>query len=50
LASGRGIALLVFLAFPVTALSARSRGLRVAAAVLGVLGTALYAIATATAG
>ena len=41
--------LLIFLAFPITALSARSRGLRIAAVVVGVLGTALYAIAMATA-
>lgn len=41
--------MLIFFAFPITALSARSQGLRIAAAVLGLLGTLLYVIATATA-
>jgi O-antigen ligase len=41
--------LLIFFALPVTAFSARSRGLTLAAAALGVLATALYALASVTA-
>jgi hypothetical protein len=40
--------LLLFLALPVTAFSARSRNLTLAAAGLGLVGAALYAIASAT--
>jgi O-antigen ligase len=40
--------LLVFFALPVTAFSARSRGLTIAAAVLGVAGAALYPLASAS--